>query len=68
MGPWLLWSVGSLKGKRPDGTPYLNRTKMHECLKNEIECYCSELENPENAELRKNFRIKMDFISKKNKA
>jgi hypothetical protein len=68
MGPWLLWSVGSMKGKKSDGTPYVNRTKIHECLKDEIERYCKELEDPANGDLRKNFRTKMDFIARKDKA
>lgn len=69
MGPWLLWSVGSIKGKRSDGTPYLiNKAKMHECLKKEIECYCGELKDAANADLRKNFRKKMDYIARKNTA
>lgn len=65
MGPWLLWSVGSMRGKKSDGTPYLNRTKMHECLKDEIERYCIELKDPANADLRNKFRTKMDFIARK---
>jgi hypothetical protein len=65
MGPWLLWSVGSIKGTKSDGTPYVNRTKMHLCLKDEIERYCKELKDPKNADLRKKFRTKMDFIARK---
>jgi len=65
MGAWLLWSVGLLKGKKSDGTPYINRTKIHQCLKHEIERYSEELRDPKNSELRKNFKMKMDFIARK---
>jgi hypothetical protein len=65
MGPSLLFSVGLLKGKKADGTPYINRTKVHEYLKDDIQRYSEELRNPKNSELRKNFRAKMDFIARK---
>jgi len=65
MGPWLVWSVGSLKGQEADGTPYINRTKFYELLKDEVTRYCDELRNLDNSELRKNFRTKMDFIARK---
>lgn len=65
MGPSLLWSVGLLKGKKSDGTPYINRTKIHECLKDEIERYAEELRDPQNSKLRRNFKIKMEFIARK---
>jgi hypothetical protein len=65
MGPSLLWSVGLLKGEKADGTPYINRTKVHELLEDEIKRYPDELRDPANSELRKNFRIKMDFITRK---
>ena len=65
MGPSLLWSVGLLKGEKADGTPYINRTKVHEILKDEVKRYSDELKNPANSELRKNFRTKMDFIARK---
>lgn len=65
MGPSLLWSVGLLRGQKADGTPYINRTKFHEILKEDFELYCDELKNTANSELRKNFRIKMDFIVRK---
>jgi len=65
MGHTLLWSVGSLKGETADGTPYINRTKFHEILKEDFDQYCNELKNPANLKLRKNFRIKMDFIARK---
>jgi len=65
MGDILVWSVGEVIGKRSDGTLYVNRTILHELIKKEIELYCNELKNKENAELRKNFRRKMDFIARK---
>ena len=65
MGPSLLWSVGLLKGEKADATPYINRTKVHEVLKDELKQYAAELKDPSNSELRKNFRTKMDFISRK---
>lgn len=65
MGPSLLWSVGLLKGKKADGTPYINRTKFHELLKEGFKRYCGELKDSANSELRKNFRTKMDFIARK---
>jgi hypothetical protein len=65
MGTWLLKSTGPMKGKKKDGTPYLNRTKFHEALKLEIDCYCDELRNPVNTDLRRNFKKKMDYIARK---
>lgn len=65
MGDTLLWSVGLVKGKKLNGTPYINRTKIHELIKNEVELYCNELKDKDNLALRKNFRKKMDFIARK---
>ena len=65
MGPSLLWSVGLLKGEKADGTPYINRTKFHEILKQDFKRYCDELKYPANSDLRKHFRTKMDFIARK---
>jgi hypothetical protein len=65
MGPSLLWSVGLLKGEKADGTPYINRTKVHEYVKEEVKRYSEELRDPANSELRRKFRIKMDFIARK---
>lgn len=65
MGDYLLWSVGMVKGKKSDGTPYLNRTKIHELIKKEVELYCEELRNKNNIEIRKNFINKMNFIARK---
>jgi len=61
----LLWSVGLLKGEKADGIPYINRTKVHEYLKDEVKRYSEELRDPTNSELRKKFRTKMDFIARK---
>ena len=65
MGPSLLWSVGLLKGEKMDGTPYINRTKVHEVLKDELKRYVDELRDQANSELRKKFIIKMNFIARK---
>ena len=65
MGPSLLWSVGLLKGEKADGTPYINRTKVHEYLKDEVKRYSEELRDPNNTELREKFKTKMDFIARK---
>lgn len=65
MGPSLLWSVGLLKGEKTDGTPYVNRTKLHELLKEELKRYSEELKDQTNSELREKFRTKMDFIARK---
>ena len=37
MGETLVWSVGMVKGKKLDGTPYVNRTKFHELIKKEVD-------------------------------
>jgi hypothetical protein len=39
-----------------------NRIKFHERLKDAIEHYIEELRDPQNKELRNNFRKKMDYI------
>lgn len=65
MGDSLLWSVGNVKGKDFNGTPYLNRTKIHELIKKEVDLYCEELRNNSKLNIRKYFRIKMDFIARK---
>ena len=61
----LLWSVGSVKGKDFNGTPYFNRTKIHELIRKEVDLYCEELRNNSKFNIRKNFRTKMDFIARK---
>jgi hypothetical protein len=65
MGDTLLWSVGMVKGKKGDGIPYINRTKIHELIKKEVDLYCDELRNKDNIDIRKKFRKKMDFIARK---
>ncbi len=65
VGDSLLWSVGIVKGKDFNGTPYINRTKIHELIKKEVDLYCEELRNNSKFNIRKNFRTKMDFIARK---
>ena len=65
MGDSLLWSVGMVRGEKADGTPYINRTKIHDFIRKEIALYCDELKNRNNKEIRKNFKTKMDFIVRK---
>ncbi len=61
----LLWSVGSVKGKDFNGTPYFNRTKIHELIRKEVDLYCEELRNISKSIIRKNFRTKMNSIARK---
>ena len=42
----------------------VNRNKFHDLLKAEFQGYLAELRNPAKAELRNNFRKKMNFISR----
>lgn len=56
-----IWSVGELVQQRDNGL-IVNRTKLHDLIKDEISSYCQELLNADNAPLRANFRNKMDFI------
>ena len=65
MGPSLLWSIGLLKREKADGIPYINRTKIHEYLKDEVERYSEELRDPGSSKMRRNFKTKMDFIARK---
>jgi len=65
LGDSLLWSVGSVKGKNFNGTPYLNRTKIHELIKKEVDLYCEELRSNSEFNIRKNFRTKMKSIAGK---
>lgn len=65
MGDSLLWSVGMVRGEKADGTPYINRTKIHDFIRQEIALYCDELKNKNNKEIRRNFKTKMDFIVRK---
>lgn len=64
MGDSLLWSVGMVRGEKADGTPYINRTEIHDFIRKEIALYCDELKN-NNKEIRKSFKTKMDFIARK---
>jgi hypothetical protein len=50
-------------GARDSKNVTINRTAFHLALLNEIETYLGELNNEANAELRANFRKKMDFIA-----
>ena len=58
-----VWSVGPLV-QVVDDRIIVNRNKFHEQLKAEFENYLAELRDPKNADLRKNFCKKMDFISR----
>lgn len=51
MGPSLLRSVGLLTGEKTDGTPYINRTKVQEILKDEVKLYSDELRDAANSKL-----------------
>ena len=46
------------------GRIIVNRNRFHQQLKTEFQNYIAELRNPANADLRKKFRHKMDFISR----
>jgi hypothetical protein len=56
-----VWSVGPMLHVKGNSIT-VNRNKFHDCLKAEFQSYLSELREPNNAALRKNFRKKMDFI------
>lgn len=58
-----VWSVGPLV-RVVGGRIIVNRNKFHEQLKTEFQNYLAELRDPKNVDLRKNFRKKMDFISR----
>jgi len=60
----LVWSVGDLKGEI-NGKQYVNRSKIHEFLKNDFNQYLGDLKDPNDKLLRNNFRKKMDFITRK---
>jgi hypothetical protein len=59
----LVWSIGPLL-KLDGRTMVLNRTEFHEALKLAFASYLADLSNSRNAELRRNFRLKMDHICK----
>ncbi|MBZ5659724.1 MAG: hypothetical protein LAO08_04895 [Acidobacteriia bacterium] len=58
-----VWSIGPLLRVKGNAIT-LNRNKFHDCLKAEFQSYLSELHDSKNSTLRKNFRKKMNFISK----
>ena len=64
MGSWRVWSVGRLKGHTGE-FPYINRSEIHKCIKDDIEQYINGLKNKKNIELRKKFIKKMNFIARK---
>jgi len=47
------------------GARIRDRNKFHESLKAEFMAYLEELRNPQQTDLRRRFRLKMDFISRK---
>jgi len=58
-----VWSVGALL--QDNGSRIIvNRNKFHDLLKAEFQGYLAELRDPAKAELRDNFRKKMNFISR----
>lgn len=58
-----IWSVGPLL-QVDSGRITVNRSEFHRRLKADFETYLRELLDPANTSLRKNFRKKMDFISR----
>jgi hypothetical protein len=58
-----VWSVGPLIWSN-GGKVIVNRNKFHGLLKTAFQNYLVELRDPANADLRLNFRKKMDFISR----
>lgn len=58
-----VWSVGPMIRTEGDKV-IVNRNMFHQQLKKEFRIYLTELEDSKNSELRKNFRKKMDFISR----
>ncbi len=58
-----VWSVGALL--QDNGSRIIvNRNKFHDLLKAEFQGYLAELRDSAKAELRDNFRKKMNFISR----
>lgn len=58
-----VWSVGPLV--RTEGESIIvNRNEFHGRLKSEFAAYLGELRDPVNAQLRLNFRKKMNFITR----
>lgn len=65
-GEALLWSIGDLK-EQVDDITIINRTKIHEYIKKDLEEYLSLLSDKRNSALRSKFRSKMDSIVKRGK-
>jgi hypothetical protein len=59
-----VWSVGPLI-RSDAGKIVVNRNTLHELLKTDFQNYLAELRDPSNVDLRRNFRTKMDFISRR---
>jgi hypothetical protein len=59
-----VWSVGPLI-RSEAGKIVVNRNALHELLKTDFQNYLAELRDPLNVDLRRNFRTKMDFISRR---
>ena len=58
-----VWSVGPIL--QDDGARIIvNRNRFHDLLKAEFQSYLAELRDPAKADLRANFRTKMNFISR----
>lgn len=59
----LVWSIGAV-AHEVEGAMVINRTKFHQCLKNDFEEYIKKLSDLKNTELRNNFKLKMDSLCK----
>ncbi len=59
----LVWSIGAVV-RMVEGAMIINRTDFHQCLKKDFEEYIQALRNVNNAELRGNFKLKMDTMCK----
>lgn len=58
-----VWSIGPLV-QRVGRAIIINRNEFHKRLSAEFASYLQQLRSPANAELRTNFRRKMDFIAR----
>jgi hypothetical protein len=58
-----VWSIGPIVQKHGDSV-IVNRNEFHQRLKSDFTEYLQELRDPINAQLRSNFRTKMDFIAR----
>ena len=61
IGESLIWSVGPLI-KLKNNKMIINRIKFHNSIKKDFNKYLIELENIDNKELRRNFKMKMNYI------